>query len=982
MPLPTDPLLASQWHLINNVPGEFDLNVAGVWNPTSGNAYTGAGIWVVVIDDGFDYTHADLAPNYDTSLDFDFEGANDFDPFGLGTDSHGTAVAGIIGADNNGSGAVGVAFDSLMIGYRVENLISDTWLVSISESINAAATSANGDVVNISQGIANDTESEFANGYTLSLFNNIRTSIGTAVDSGRFGLGSIIVKSAGNSRLDNYDVNSDLWGNDTRQVIVAAVDPNGFVSSYSSFGAAILVSAFGGPGSVVTTDRVGADGYDPDNFTETFNGTSSAAPMVSGVVALMLEANPNLGWRDVQSILANSARHVGSAVGAGPGGSELFSWDFNAAATWNGGGLHFSNDYGYGLIDALAAVRMAETWHQGSFTAATTANQFLQTIDVLNVPTVIPDGNGAGLTFSGNAGFADIVERVTVTVTFSTTYMADVKIYLTSPDGTESILTRDQAGELDFDGVWTFESQAFRGERADGVWSVRIVDAFSSDVLTVTDVRVQVFGADTTQDRYVYTNEYSEYASLYGHAVTVTDTNGGAADTVNAAAVTTGSTIRLNGTSSVIDGVTTLFVNIENAVGGAANDVITGGAGANALYGNAGRDSISGGAGGDALFGGDEVGAGDNLYGGTENDQLYGEGGNDNLYGEAGADWLYGGDGNDFLYADGLDTVVNGGSGYDWVVGLGSATGITLNLGASQVEGVQGSHQADNLNASSAAAAVVIYGFGGVDTLIGSAFNDYLYFDGTDVSGGNLLGNAGFDWALNNGAVGAALNIATRGIEGYYGNLVAETISANGATAGVIIYGNGGGDVIEGSGFGDYIYFEADTVSINGGAGIDYAIYNPVSVVVGVTLNLTASNIEIAVGRTGGDTLNAAGATWNVQILGGGGGDTITAGNAGSTLKGEAGIDVLISGAGTDYMFGGTQFDTFRFDDGGGVDYIYDWQDGTDRIDLSLVAGINGFGDLTITNGGSNWYGVNYGAGTVWVQTGGVGALDATDFFY
>ncbi len=69
MPLPTDPFLASQWHL-GNTGGLFDLNVRGVWNPVSGAAYTGAGIRVVVIDDGFDYLHPDLAPNYNTTTRF------------------------------------------------------------------------------------------------------------------------------------------------------------------------------------------------------------------------------------------------------------------------------------------------------------------------------------------------------------------------------------------------------------------------------------------------------------------------------------------------------------------------------------------------------------------------------------------------------------------------------------------------------------------------------------------------------------------------------------------------------------------------------------------------------------------------------------------------------------------------------------------------------------------------------------------------
>jgi hypothetical protein len=70
-------------------------------------------------------------------------------------------------------------------------------------------------------------------------------------------------------------------------------------------------------------------------------------------------------------------------VGVGPAGSERYLWQFNAADTWNGGGLHFSNDYGYGLVDALAAVRLAETWLRGG-PAQTNASQFTNTIDMLN----------------------------------------------------------------------------------------------------------------------------------------------------------------------------------------------------------------------------------------------------------------------------------------------------------------------------------------------------------------------------------------------------------------------------------------------------------------------------------------------------------------------------------------------------------------------------------------------------------------------
>jgi subtilisin family serine protease len=76
MPNPTDPLFSSQWHLLNTTPGLLDLNVTAVWND-----YTGAGVSVFVFDDGFDYLHTDLAPNWDASRSWDY-GNGTANPFG------------------------------------------------------------------------------------------------------------------------------------------------------------------------------------------------------------------------------------------------------------------------------------------------------------------------------------------------------------------------------------------------------------------------------------------------------------------------------------------------------------------------------------------------------------------------------------------------------------------------------------------------------------------------------------------------------------------------------------------------------------------------------------------------------------------------------------------------------------------------------------------------------------------------------------
>jgi subtilisin-like proprotein convertase family protein len=612
--IPNDPLFANQWHLRNTTPGLLDLNVIDVWDK-----YRGAGIDIFVIDDGFDYNHADLAANYDTSRDFDYSD-NDSNPFGTSSQAHGTAVMGIIGAvGNNGVGVTGIAYEANVIGYRVYNFISEQWLDNIRDAIKDSADNG-ADVVNISQGIANDANSEFGNGYSAAGFTEIDASINHAVDTGRGGLGSIIVKSAGNSRSDNYDVNSDPWSNNTQQVVVAAVDQNGFVSFYSSYGAGNLVSGFGTPGQVVTTDRSGSAGYNSTDYTSSFNGTSSAAPMVSGVVALMLDAEGGLGWRDVQNILAYSARHVGSAVdNATIAGSERTPWDWNGANNWNGGGLHYSNDYGYGLVDAHAAVRLAESWIvMGA--AQTSANEVVTIQDGLNSSFVIPAGS-TGTTFNVVESETIEVERVTLELDFATTYLGDMKIYLTSPDGEEHLLIQNQAGAADYDGRYVFESQAFRGEMSNGTWSVRIVDDVALDPLTVRDIVLRTYGQTATNnDRYIFTEEYSNYAGVGGHAVAISDINGGN-DWINAAAVRTASTINLAGGASMIDGVNmTISTLIENAVGGDGHDVLTGNTATNQLFGFRGNDAIFGGGGNDILGGG----LGWNyIDGGANSDTLY-----------------------------------------------------------------------------------------------------------------------------------------------------------------------------------------------------------------------------------------------------------------------------------------------------------------------------------------------------------------------
>ncbi|RCJ18701.1 hypothetical protein A6S26_28375 [Nostoc sp. ATCC 43529] len=144
--LPSDFLFSYQWHLYN--PGGLDLNVVNVWDD-----YTGNGVIVGVIDDGFDYLHYDLDDNYDTTIDYDFND-NNFSAYGNLDDNHGTSVAGIIAAENNGVGSVGVAYNATITGFRaISNNSIDGIIVGVT---NALWNSVNVDVVNNSWGFGGE----------------------------------------------------------------------------------------------------------------------------------------------------------------------------------------------------------------------------------------------------------------------------------------------------------------------------------------------------------------------------------------------------------------------------------------------------------------------------------------------------------------------------------------------------------------------------------------------------------------------------------------------------------------------------------------------------------------------------------------------------------------------------------------------------------------------------------------------------------
>ncbi|MGO1078018.1 S8 family serine peptidase [Inquilinus sp. CA228] len=691
MPNPTDPLFAQQWHLT----GAWGINLGNIWDE-----FTGNGVVVAVHDQGIDFAHPDLNNNIDTAHSFNAEtGGPGGAPVGP-DDNHGTAVAGIIAAERNGTGVVGIAYGATLLSYY-DPLFLDTLPTAAANARNHAAADA--DVLNNSWGFGNaffdDWNSAFLDNFALPAWAAARAATLNAATNGRGGLGTIIVQSAGNAYGYGDDTNLHSFQNNRWTITVGATNQDGTISDYSTPGASILVGAPGSPsnGTIVTTDRVGDAGYAAGNYTNSFNGTSAAAPMISGVVALMLDANPTLGWRDVQEILAYSARTA-------PASSNDQT---NGAGNWNGGGLTVNHDIGFGLVDAHAAARLAESW---GGTAHTSANEIV--VSASGLPGLaIPDGDEGGTTTSLAIGTGIEIDRVEVGLNLTHTWIGDLEIVLTSPDGTRSTLVNQPGvGELSETGssqdniAFTFSTVQDWGESGQGVWTLTIRDLVGGDTGVLNAWNLRLYGdAASADDTYVYTNEF---ATIGADAARRTLSDAGGVDTINGAALTGAAAIDLAGGTATIAGRAVTFAAgtvIENAITGDGADQLIGGSGVNHLTSGRGNDVLRGGAGADVLDGGAGIDLASyygswvrvvvNLTTGTASggdaqgdslariENLSGSQVGDALFGSAGANTLTGWWGDDMLVgAAGQDTLTGGvgadrfayGSAWESLVGAGS----------------------------------------------------------------------------------------------------------------------------------------------------------------------------------------------------------------------------------------------------------------------------------------------------------------------
>ncbi|XP_063234781.1 furin-like protease 2 [Bacillus rossius redtenbacheri] len=457
MPDMSDPLFKDQWYLNGGAKGGLDMNVVPAWR----KGYSGKGVVVSILDDGIQTNHPDLALNYDRLASTDIND-NDDDPTPRddGDNKHGTRCAGeVAGIAFNSICGVGVAYNASIGGVR---MLDGT----VNDAVEARALGLNPDHIDIysaSWGPEDDGKTVDGPGPLA------RRAFIYGVTKGRKGKGSIFVWASGNGGNHMDSCNCDGYTNSIFTLSISSVTQAGSKPWYLEECSSTLATTYssGTPGrdrSVATADM------DPQLRPERLctvdhTGTSASAPLAAGIVALALEANPRLTWRDVQYLVVLASR---SAPLRGEPGWAV-----------NGVGREVSHKFGYGLMDAAAMVTLAEKWTSVPPQHICKSQEVNKDMPISAAPgstlTVHMDADGC----SGNLNEVAFLEHVQCKVSLRFSPRGNLRILLTSPAGTTSVLLSERPRDVvssSFD-EWLFLSVHYWGERPGGRWTLQVVNS-------------------------------------------------------------------------------------------------------------------------------------------------------------------------------------------------------------------------------------------------------------------------------------------------------------------------------------------------------------------------------------------------------------------------------------------------------------------------------------------------------------------------
>jgi len=492
---PADPLYPSMFYLDpafpNRAPTDLDrdgrpqirhMNITGAWE----QGYSGAGVVVTILDDGIEYNHTDLSENYDELASFDIND-NDADPMpsynqhnraiNFASDKsykvnsatklteqvigyqkelnrHGTRCAGEVAATANNSVCVpGIAYRARVGGIRM--LDGD-----VTDLVEAKSIGWRPDHVDIySASWGPDDDGQTVDGpATLA-----RAAFRRGAETGRNGLGSIFVWASGNGGKFSDNCNCDGYTNSIYTVSISSTSQNERIPWYSEACASTLASTYSSGDQqerqIVTTDL-------HNICTQSHTGTSASAPIAAAILALALEANPALGWRDMQHLLVRTSRK-----------RLLHADDWRQ----NSLGRDYSHRYGYGLIDAGALVELAHGWRP----VPPQRNRTVTLLDQkINAPLDLRAefvNNEALFTIEVKRREKlkiDKLEHVVVVLSIAFAKRGELRLEVTSPHGTKSTILDKRPNDKSRKGFDHFEflSVHFWDESPIGNWTLKIVN--------------------------------------------------------------------------------------------------------------------------------------------------------------------------------------------------------------------------------------------------------------------------------------------------------------------------------------------------------------------------------------------------------------------------------------------------------------------------------------------------------------------------
>lgn len=430
-----DPEFEHQWHLRGS--GEHvHINVQDAWN----QGFHGEGVNIAICDDGVETSHDDIKDNFNQegSYNFNFD-SSDVNPRSK-QDNHGTPSAGCAAARDDGNKCgVGVAYRAKVSGIVLLQK------QSVTDAQEARALQYKNDINHIysnSWGPPDNGRNLIGPGPLT------KRAMEESITNGREGKGSVYVWAAGNGGGNKDNCNYDGYASWRKAVAISAIGFDGVAPYYAENCSSVIAVSTSGTRGSGRESKITTSGIE-NNCNLRFSGTSAACPIGAGVVALMLQANPDLNWLDVQKILVETSNKV-----------DLNHTDW----VQNGAGKWVSHLYGFGLIDAAKAVNMSlELKGQEGMKENLIhyrVNVFEDFVNLVEYEFQVLE------TFE--------IHHVELVVDLTHPKSGDLFIMLESPSGTQSVLA-DFHPDANANIVqWTYTTKRCWGEHSVGKWKLVI----------------------------------------------------------------------------------------------------------------------------------------------------------------------------------------------------------------------------------------------------------------------------------------------------------------------------------------------------------------------------------------------------------------------------------------------------------------------------------------------------------------------------